>query len=622
MISAQQVASAAVRYAEVFLDGEDVYWLEGRPQEKGRTVVVRKRGDDIFDLLPEPWNVRSRVHEYGGGALAIDQGQFWFVNDADQQVYHSHTGVIDPLTGEPGCRYADLVFDSVHHCLYAVREDHRDETRHEPVNELVRIDLYSGVVKAIAQGDDFYASPAISADGSHLAWLSWQHPNMPWDQTTLWLAEVTATGDLANARQIINQDRQSVFQPEWSPDGRLYFVNDPEGWWQLYRLNRLSDITSIERVCHHAAEMGLPLWQFGMRTYAFQDEDRVIATLCEQGVWRLIKLCTNTGVVEPLALAYNSFSSIAVDHHSVAIIAAGADCGDEVVRIDTDSGQQEVCSRAPVSQLDPNWLSLPQAISFPTTDDAQAHGFYYPLVSPEYEPMPDELPPLLVMSHGGPTGSTSPSFKLRVQYWTSRGFAVLDVNYRGSTGYGRQYRELLKKKWGIYDVDDVVAGASYLVEKGLVDPQRLAIRGSSAGGFTTLAALTFRDMFSIGASYYGISELESLAKDTHKFEARYLDQLIGCYPEERALYAERSPLYHTEKLSCPIIFMQGAEDKVVPPSQAKMMTDVMKKNNIPFELFIFEGEQHGFRKSETIEKSLQLELSFYNNFFGQFNTDL
>ena len=620
VISAQRVASAATRYSSVQLDGDDLYWLEGRPQEQGRSVVVRRRADEVEDVLPAPWNVRSRVHEYGGGALVVYQGQFWFVNDADQQIYSCIDGEVKQITHAPDCRFADLLYCAAHDCLYAVMENHGEARSKgkaavpEPVNTLVQVNLSTAVVTEIAAGDDFYAAPAISPDGRHLAWLGWRHPDMPWDSTTLWLADLDDSGLAGNTRSIIEEKNQAVFQPMWSPDGRLYFINDPQGWWQLYRLNDLTDANGVEQVCDFEAEMGLPLWQFGMQTYGFRNANQIIAMLCEQGLWRLVRICTSSGEVEPIATPYNTFDALSVSEHRIALLASGAATSDSVALLENDS--ITICNQAAAEALDTAWLSEAQPIRFPTTGNMQAHGFYYAPKNPDIEAT-NELPPLLVMSHGGPTGATSAGLNLKIQYWTSRGFAVLDVNYRGSTGFGRAYREALKGRWGIVDVDDVVAGAEYLVQQGLADPARLAIRGSSAGGYTTLAALTFRDTFTVGASYYGIGELESLARDTHKFEARYLDSLVGRYPQERALYRERSPLRHAERLSCPVIFMQGEEDKVVPPAQAEMMAEAMRKQGIACELLLFAGEQHGFRQAQTIVDTLQAELNFYERIFNQ-----
>lgn len=619
-ITPEMVSSSSTRYASVAIDGRDIYWLEGRPQEKGRTVIVRLHDGERQDVLPTPYNVRSRVHEYGGGGMAVKGGQIWFVNDANQQIYH----IVDISHGEEGvwqvtkadgCRFADLVIDDEHDCLYAVREHTLDETRIEPVNDLVRIDRKSGEVTVIASGDDFYSAPALSSDGQHIAWLSWVHPNMPWDETILWLADIQADGSLTNIRQVVAQDNHSVFQPSWSPDGRLYFVNDPTGWWQLYRLNDLQDMSSIEQVCDYEAEMGLPLWQFGMRTYAFENEYRVIATICEDGLWRLVKICTNTGEIEPIETPYNTFSSMAGNDELVVVIAAGFSCIDEVVRIELQSAERSCINEIQDTGLDAGWFSQAEPISFPTTNDDIAHGFYYAPSNPGYEAIPGKYPPLLVMTHGGPTGATSASLNLRTQFWTSRGFAVLDMNYRGSTGYGREYREKLIGRWGIYDVDDVVAGARYLVKQRLVDRKRMAIRGGSAGGYTTLAALTFSDVFTAGCSHYGIGDLESLAMATHKFEARYMDSLVGEYPKEKETYIQRSPLYHVGQLSCPVIFMQGTEDKVVPPEQAQSMADALKEKGIDVELLMFEGEQHGFRRADTIQQALLSELAFYERVY-------
>ncbi len=617
-ITPEMVSGSSVRYGGAAIDGDDVYWLEGRPREKGRVVIVRLHDGRCEDVLPEPYSARSRVHEYGGGAMAVRNGHVWFVNDADQQIYliadisFGEDGVRQ-VTRADGCRFADIVIDDGHDCLYAVREHAPDDSRSEPVNDLVRIDRKNGEVSVVAGGDDFYSAPVLSPDGRHLSWISWAHPDMPWDETVLWLADIGVDGCFSDVRRVVAEVGQAVFQPGWSPDGRLYFVNDPTGWWQLYRLN---DMGAVERVCDYGAEMGLPLWQFGMKTYAFQNEHRIVATLCEQGLWRLVGICLHTGKVESVSTRYNSFSSIAADERKAVVVAAGFTFVDEVACINLQTGVVSQCNEAGAAGLDDRWFSVARPVSFPTTNDDMAHGFYYAPENPDMQGQPDTLPPLLVMAHGGPTGAASASLDLRTQFWTSRGFAVLDVNYRGSTGYGRAYREKLNGYWGCYDVDDVVAGARYLVEQGLADCRRMAIRGSSAGGFTTLAALTFADVFTAGCSLYGIGELESLALDTHKFESRYLDGLVGRYPQEKDIYVRRSPLNHVDRLSCPVIFMQGAEDRVVPPGQAEKMAVALKEKGIDAELLIFEGEQHGFRRAETIRQALVSELAFYDRVYG------
>jgi dipeptidyl aminopeptidase/acylaminoacyl peptidase len=615
VISAELIAQNALRLSGVCFDGGDVVWLEGRPLEQGRNALVRYSNGKVDDILPEPYNARSRVHEYGGGAYVVHDKRVWFVNDDDQQVWSLKDGQVSQLTDLPGCRFADLVFDPHHERLYAIREDHRHDA-HEPANDLVRIDAVTGRVDILASGDDFYAAPTISPDGKYIAWISWLHPNMPWDRTRLWLAQIAGDEGLVDPMIILDNAQQAVFQPSWSPDGKLYFVNDPSGWWQLFRLNSLQDISSVECVCDYPGEMGLPLWQFGMKTYGFASEERIVATLCENGVWRLVTVCTNTGEVEPIATPYNQFAGLVVDGSRVALIASGADRADEVAMLDIGSDQVKLLGQSFDSPVTSDWYSIAEPITFDTTDGDQAHGFYYPPTNPNVAPVSGTLPPLLVTSHGGPTGATSAGLNLKVQFWTSRGFAVLDVNYRGSTGYGRQYRDKLKGKWGVYDVEDVSAGASYLVRDGRVDPRKLAVRGSSAGGYTTLAALAFTDMFNAGASFYGISELESLVKDTHKFEARYLDSLVGIYPEERETYTARSPLYHADQIQCPVIFLQGKEDKVVPPEQAQKMASALEANGIPVQVILFEGEQHGFRKAETIMQALQSELLFYARIFA------
>lgn len=613
-ITAGQVASNSIRYSGLCVDGDDIYWLEGRPCEKGRSVLVRYRDGQQRDILPVTYSVRSCVHEYGGGAFTVWNGEVWFVNHGDQQVYRCRDDGVVQVTRQTGCRYANLVIDVLHECIYAVQEDHRGPLASEPVNALVCIAMSNGGVTVIASGDDFYATPVLSPDKRQLAWISWRHPHMPWDETVLWLADIGEQGALHNIRIIVSNRNQAIFQPGWSPDGQLYFVNDPDGWWRIYRMDPRTKDMQIRQVTDYQAEAGLPLWQLDMKTYAFQSPHRIIATVCEAGLWRLIKICTDTGKVEPISTPYSSFSAIDVAGEYVAIIASGVSRGNEVVSVNIETGESKLCSKAADTVIDESWISVAQPVSFPTSNGDTAHGFYYAPANPDC--VSDGLPPLLVMTHGGPTGSTSVSLDLRNQYWTSRGFAILDVNYRGSTGYGRAYRDSLKGQWGVYDVDDVVAGAEYLVGQGLVDPRHLSIRGNSAGGFTTLAALTFKDTFQAGCSYYGIGDLEALVRDTHKFEAHYLDTLVGRYPQDREVYIKRSPLHNVTRLSCPVIFMQGMKDSVVPPEQAEKMASALQAGGVDVELLMFEDEQHGFRQAGTMIRALQAELAFYGRVYG------
>jgi dipeptidyl aminopeptidase/acylaminoacyl peptidase len=613
-ITAEAIVAGSIRLGDLALDGEDVYWSEGRPSEGGRNVIVRRTPDGkTTDLNPAPFNARTRVHEYGGGAFTVKDGTVYFSNYADQRLYRlTADSAPQPLTPEAKRRYADAAIDGQRDRLICVCEDHT-VAGDEPANYLLSINLNNGEdMQIIATGEDFYASPRLSPDRSQLAWLSWNHPNLPWDGTQLWVAPLQDDGSLGEAKCVAGGENESIFQPEWSPDGTLYFVSDRTGWWNLYRYRQ----GTVEPLLEMDAEFGLPQWVFGMSTYTIASRDRLICTYTQQGRWHLASLDLQTKQLEAIETPYTSITSPLVSENRLTFVGGAATEPTAIIQMDLATGQLEVLRRTSQIEVDASYLSTPDAIAFPTTDGQTAYGFFYPPQNQDYTAPPDEKPPLIVKSHGGPTAATSSSFNLKIQYWTSRGFAFLDVNYRGSTGYGRKYRQQLQGQWGIADVDDCANGAKYLAEQGKVDGERLAIAGGSAGGYTTLAALTFRDVFKAGASYYGVSDLEVLAKETHKFESRYLDKLIGPYPDRKDLYEARSPIHHTEQLSCPVIFFQGLEDKVVPPNQAQMMVNALKAKGLPVAYVAYEGEQHGFRRAETIQRTLEGELYFYSRIFG------
>jgi dipeptidyl aminopeptidase/acylaminoacyl peptidase len=435
---------------------------------------------------------------------------------------------------------------------------------------------------------------------------------MPWDGTELWVGEFMGDGGLGRTERVAGGEHESIFQPEWSPDGLLHFVSDRTGWWNLYRWRD----RHIEPLCMMPAEFGRPQWVFGLSTYGFESVGRIICTFTQEGTWRLASLDTSTHRLEPIETPYSEVISLRVAPDRAVFCAGSPTEGLSMIQLDFARRGLEVLRRSSQVAIDSGYLSMPRAVEFPTGHGLMAHGFFYPPQNRDYVAPAGERPPLLVVSHGGPTSATSSTLRLEIQYWTSRGIAVLDVNYGGSTGYGRPYRQRLEGQWGIVDVDDCVNGARYLVERGQVDGNRLAIRGGSAGGYTTLCALTFRGLFRAGASYYGISDLEALARETHKFESRYLDRLIGPYPRRRDLYRERSPIHSTDRLSCPVIFFQGLEDKVVPPNQATLMVEALRAKGVPVAYVPFEGEQHGFRSAQNIKRALDGELYFYSRVFG------
>ncbi len=614
-ITPDLIVAGTVGLSSVRLDGDDVYWIESRPTEGGRNVIVRRTPDGrTTDVTPAGFNARTRVHEYGGGEYLVHNGVVYFANFADQRLYRQEAGAAPrPITPEGAFRYADAVMDAPRGRLICVREDHTAADR-EAVNALVGVgaDGDGTAGQVLVSGADFYASPRLSPDGSKLAWLAWNHPNMPWDGCELWMADVQPDGTLAGAALIAGGPAESIFQPEWSADGGLYFVSDRTGWWNLYcwRDGR------VEPLYEMAAEFGLPQWVFGMSTYACVAADRLACAYTQGGVWRLALLDATTKTFTPFALPYTEVGGVRAASGRVVFTAASPTETTAIVSLDVASGAATVLRRSSTVAVDAGYLSVPQPIEFPTEGGLTAHAFYYPPTNRDFRPPADERPPLLVLSHGGPTGATSSALRLGLQYWTSRGFAVVDVNYGGSTGYGRAYRERLNGQWGIVDVDDCVNAARYLAARGLADEQRLAIRGGSAGGYTTLAALTFRHVFKAGASHFGVSDLEALATDTHKFESRYLDRLVGPYPARRDLYLARSPIHFTERLATPLILFQGLEDRVVPPSQAEKMFAAVKAKGLPVAYVPFAGEQHGFRRAENIKRALEAELYFYGRVFG------
>lgn len=606
-------AGGVVRLSSCKVVGEKIFWLEGRPAEAGRNVLVcRDAVGNIVDVTPANFNVRTRAHEYGGGAFVVITDGVYFCNDADQRIYwQSFEDTPVAITPEGRRRYADLVYDAQRNSLIAVCEDHGVANR-EPENSLIEIDLADGAIRTLASGYDFYATPRLSADGRFLAWLCWRHPNMPWDGTQLWCVERGVDGSLSNARCVAGGEDESIFQPEWSPAGELYFVSDRSGWWNLYCLRN----GNIEVLCPMAAEFGLPQWIFGLSTYAFAGSDVIICSYAVNGVWRLGKIDLKSALLSEIPSPFTDIGFLSAAGDRIAFSAASTKDVDAIIALDVATGKLNTIRRASAAAIPAENFSTPELIEFATGVNVTAFGYFYPPHNPNFAGPPTERPPLIVISHGGPTSATTNALKLGIQYWTSRGFAVLDVNYGGSSGLGRDYRRRLNGAWGLVDRADCVNGARHLVQRGSVDGKRLIIRGNSAGGYTTLCALTFDDCFKAGASYYGVSDLTALAEDTHKFESRYLDRLVGPYPAAAEIYRERSPINYVERLNAPVIFLQGMEDKVVPPNQAETMVAALKRNGLPVAYIAFVGEQHGFRRSQTLKRALDVELYFYSKVFG------
>jgi dipeptidyl aminopeptidase/acylaminoacyl peptidase len=612
-ITADLVAGGEIGLEQIRIDGAELYWIERRPSEGGRKVIVRRSGDGtIADMTPAGFNARTRVHEYGGGDYAVSNGMVVFANFTDQRLYAQlHQSQPRLIALSEQMRFADIQIDYRRNRIFCVCEDHAGAG--EAANTIARVNLAGESTKvAVVSGNDFYSSPRLNPDGSRLAWLAWNHPNMPWDGTELWVGRLDEGGSVVDRSKVAGGEDESICQPEWSADGMLHFVSDRTGWWNLYRWCD----GAIEPLCPMNAEFGQPPWVFGNSLYGFASANQLVCSYTQSGRDYLATLDTATKKLDVIDLPFTAISQVRLAGDRVVFIGASPTEATAVVTFHLTRRNLEIVQRSRKTAVEAAYLAEPRVLEFPTADRQTAHGYFYPPRNEDYAGPADERPPLIVISHGGPTASSSASLKYSIQYWTSRGIAVLDVNYRGSSGYGRAYREMLKGKWGIADVDDCINGARWLVERGEADGGRLAIRGGSAGGYTTLCALTFHDVFKAGASHYGISDLEALAKDTHKFESRYLDRLIGPYPERRNLYSERSPIHFTDRLNCPMILFQGLDDKVVPPNQAERMVAAVRAKKLPVAYVAFEGEQHGFRKAENIKRVLEAELYFYSKVFG------
>jgi dipeptidyl aminopeptidase/acylaminoacyl peptidase len=610
------LVEAAVGLSDVTVEGGRVYWVESRPGEAGRAVLVAAPavgGSGPADVTPVGFSVRTRVHEYGGRCYCVHGSTVVFSNWADQRLWVIRDGAAPaPLTAEPrvagSVRFADPVFSPDGRWVVCVRETHEDGDT--VVNDLVAVpvDTPGAAPRLLAGGHDFFAAPRFSPDGSWLCWVTWELPDMPWDSTRLWRAGVDADMTVGPPSQVAGGPGESVTQPRWSPDGLLHYVSDRTGWWNIYR-------DPGQPVCPMAAEFGEPDWAFGNSTYGFAPDGELVAVWRASGGRRLGVV--GDGRAEPRESVFSSWSSVQVAAGPVVYgIAASPVLPPAVVRLDLATGGAEIIRRSRDVAIDAEHISRPEAIDFPTGDGQTAHALFYPPVHASFAGPPGERPPVVVVIHGGPTSSASAVFNLSVQYWTNRGFAVADVDYRGSSGYGRSYRQLLAGRWGVADVEDCAAVVGWLDGRGLVDGRRAVIRGGSAGGFTTLSALAFTGVFSAGASHYGVADLELLARDTHKFESRYLDGLVGPWPAAASEYQRRSPIHHVDQITSPLILFQGLDDKVVPPAQAELMYRALHDQGVPVAYLAFAGEQHGFRKADTLITVMTAELEFYGRVFG------
>lgn len=604
---------------EVLIDGFDIYWVVGRPQEGGRYVILRHDdAKNIECITPSDFNVRTRVHEYGGGSYFVAEGVIYFCNYTDQRLYRQEDEKSpQPITPEPdiaaGLRYAAMRISPDKQWLVCVRERHISEEHVE--NELIILPPDGSIKPVIlASGHDFYSSLRFSPDGKKLAFLTWDLPNMPWDGTELWVGDFK-DGTLDHIHKVAGGKSESVFQPEWNRQGVLHFISDRSGWWNLYAFDD-GEIVALHK---READFGVPQWMLEYSTYTFLPNDRIVCLFLDMGKSRIGILSPQDGKLEEFSTPFSAFElpTIQCDALGQVWFLAGTHTTEPGLSVlNPETGECRVVHISKEHEIDPGFISVPEHISYPSENGRTSYAYFYPPANSSFEAPADEKPPLIVFSHGGPTSAALSHFQSAIQFWTSRGFAVADVNYGGSTGYGRAYRDQLKGEWGIVDVEDCVKAALFLAKSGKVDGERLLIRGGSAGGYVTLCALTFHEVFAAGASYYGVADAAILAQHTHKFEERYLDSLIGPYPEKEDLYRDRSPIYHTDRLSSPVILFQGLEDKVVNPEQSEILAKALSEKGLPYAYLTFEGEQHGFRRSETIENCLNAELYFYSRILG------
>ena len=633
-INSELLTGNAVRLGQPQLDNNHCYWLEQRPHEQGRCVVVCRPIEDgtlgeAVDISPALVSVHSKAHEYGGNSYIVDNNVLYFVNAKDQRVYKTpistETNKPEPivLSPEGNYRYADFFMDSKREQLICVCEIFKEDNHPESAIVSIKLDGSSTIgFNVLVFGNDFYSNPSVSPDNDKLAWLTWQHPHMPWDSSECWIADFNSTGMLHKHRKVAGgiittetgEKGESIFQPKWSPTGDLLFVSDRNNWWNLYSYNTYNKYT--ETLIEMEAEFATPQWVFGMSTYGFLNSYTLLCTYTQHGIWHLATMDLMSHKFTTLKTEYCDIEGIACDDNCDAALLIGASAHTPPELIYWHPNTSYTVTKSNPVIVDTDDIATPTPVCFTNTENQEVHAFFYHPQNSHYENDSKKKPPVIVMCHGGPTGATSAAFNIKIQYWTNRGFAVLDVNYSGSTGYGRDYRRRLYGRWGQLDVDDICCGVDYLIQQGWIDSEKTIIRGSSAGGYTVLAALTFKETFKAGASLYGIGDLSALAEDTHKFESRYCDQLVGPYPEEKALYQERSPIYAIDQLNCPVIFLQGLKDKVVPPNQAEAMVEALHNKGVAVAYVTFEDEGHGFRQADNIRYSIDVEYAFYLSVFG------
>lgn len=620
-ISAADAVASARFLSGLQLDGDQLYVLENRPSERGRAVVVHVREDgSARDVTPENFNVRTRVHEYGGGAFTIANGVIYFSNFSDNRLYAQRDGgAPQPITRPGPYRYADCVVDKRRSILICVREDHSGGPDPKKViNALIETPL-DGVkdARVLWSGSDFVAAPRLAPDGRRLAFIAWNHPNMPWDATSLRLADLAHDGRFKRVRTVVAENAsEAVMQPHWTRDGRLMFLTDRSGWWNLHRMD--SSGTASRAIAPVHAEIGKPAWGFGGRLYTTLPSGGVAAVLTRQASDSVAVIDSSAGRQwRELTNAYASAGALHSRRGRLVFLGTGRKSPGGLVELDPVSGQARLLYRPRGEEPAEQYVSGAQSIEFPGADGKPAYAWFYPPANPDYRGPDGSRPPVIVLAHGGPTAHSAPWYSRSRNYWTSRGLAVLDVNYSGSSGFGTAYRKRLNGRWGELDVQDVVAAARAVGERGLADPKRMVVSGGSAGGFVVLAGLAFYpDTFAAGINSFGVSDLSALAKETHKFESRYLDTLVGPLPQSASIYAARSPLNAIERVRVPLLTLQGQEDKIVPPSQSETIVSALRSKGRPVAYVLFPGEGHGFRNSDALVRSLENQQSFLGQALG------
>lgn len=611
-ISSDMVVEKSHAIDRVHVDKTSIYWTERLPEDNGRVALKKFHSKGIIEALPNTTNVRTKAHEYGGKCFTVQNGTIYFVSYKDQQLYMLSQDKLRQITDLPDYRFADFVVDQSGRYIYSVAETHTNGTVE---NSLICVDTKLSNVIQIASGYDFYMCPRISQDGKKITWVSWNQPNMPWDGSELWIADIEGSS-LSNATLVAGGISEAIVDPLFSDDGHLYYISDKSGWWNFYRLEN----EQSKPICPKELEFGRPMWVFGDSTYCFVNvngKQSIVASGTNKGVDCLYLIDVEKGKLSELSTPYTCINNLyTLEENEVVFTASSPKSPQTLIRLNLKTEEFSTIKTSQEIHVDESYISKPLPIAFPTEKGETSYGFYYPPHNPDVKAPSDEKAPVIIKCHGGPTANVYPNFSMQTQYFTSRGIGVFEINYGGSTGYGRAYRERLNKNWGIVDIQDCENGAKYLIKQGLADPHKIVIKGGSAGGYTTLAALTFTDTFSAGVSYYGVSDLIALAEDTHKFEARYLDHLIDVYPTRKDIYQKLSPINSVEKLSCPVLLLQGSEDKVVPKEQAEVMFEALKRKKIPTAYILFDGEGHGFRNSENIKKALESELYFYSKIFN------